>query len=99
MKSIRSDEFQSWKVSNTALWKGQTGYSVFSWRLSSSCCILTDPGCERDIGVIISDMKPSKQCITSAKKANQTLGRMARAFSYRDKKVWLKPYYLCQAST
>ena len=48
------------------------------------------PGCERVIGVIIScDMKPSKQCITAAKKANQTLGRMARAFSYRDKKVWL----------
>ena len=56
-------------------------------------CILTDPGCERDIGVIIStDMKPSIQCITAAKKANQTLGRMAKAFSYRDKKVWLKLY-------
>jgi len=38
-------------------------------------CIFTDPGCERDIGDIIStDMKPSKKCITAAKKANQTLG-------------------------
>jgi len=29
----------------------------------------------------------TEQCITAAKKANQTLGRMARAFSYRDKKI------------
>ena len=37
-------------------------------------------------------MKPSKQCLAAAKKSIQTLGRMARAFSYRDKKVWLKLY-------
>ena len=48
---------------------------------------------EKDVGVHISnDLKPSLQCSKSAKKANQTLGRMGRAFSYRDKHTWLKLY-------
>ena len=51
--------------------------------------------CEKDIGVLISsDLKPSLQCATAAKKANMTLGRMARAVSYRDKKVWLRLYQI-----
>ena len=48
---------------------------------------------EKDIGVIISDdAKPSTQCAAAAKKANITLGRMARAVSFRDKRVWLRLY-------
>ena len=54
---------------------------------------LKTENCEKDIGVIISkDLKPSLQCVTAAKKANMTLGRMARAVSYRDKDVWLRLY-------
>ena len=48
---------------------------------------------EKDVGVIISnDLKPSLQCAAAAKKANMTLGRMARAVSYRDRNVWLRLY-------
>ena len=48
---------------------------------------------ETDIGVIISnDLKPSLQCAAAAKKANMTLGRMARAVTYRDRHVWLRLY-------
>ena len=36
-------------------------------------CILTDPGCERDIGVIIStDMKPSKHAVHSCCKESKS---------------------------
>ena len=48
---------------------------------------------EEDLGVIVSDdLKPSKQCLAASKKANSTLGRMARSFSYRSKDVWLRLY-------
>ena len=49
--------------------------------------------CEKDIGVLVTnDLKPSPQCAAAATKANQLLGRMARAFSYRDKYTWIKLY-------
>ena len=48
---------------------------------------------EKDVGVIVaSNLKPSKQCSTAARKANVIVGQMARAFSYRDKKTWIKIY-------
>ena len=50
---------------------------------------------EKDIGVIISDdLKPSLQCAAAAKKANMTLGRMARAVHYRDHRIWLRLYQI-----
>ena len=55
--------------------------------------ILEKPALEKDLGVIIStDLKPALQCQAAAKKANSVLGRMARAISYRDKRVWLSLY-------
>ena len=55
--------------------------------------ILESSDFERDVGVFINnDLKPALQCSKAARKANQTLGRMARAFSYRDKNFWLKLY-------
>ena len=48
---------------------------------------------EEDLSVIVSDdLKPSKQWLAASKKANSTLGRMARSFSYRSKEVWLRLY-------
>ena len=41
---------------------------------------------EKDVGVLISKtLKPSLQCARAAKKANQVLGMMSRAVTYRDK--------------
>ena len=48
---------------------------------------------EKDLGVIIhQSLKPSSQCAKAASKANQVLGQMARAFSYRDKDTWIRLY-------
>ena len=47
---------------------------------------------EKDLGVLIHNSgKPSAQCAAAAKKANQVLGQMARAFSYRDT-TWVRMY-------
>ena len=46
-----------------------------------------------DLGVIIStDLKPSKQCIYAAKKANMTLGMIKRHIVSRDKNTILRLY-------
>jgi hypothetical protein len=48
---------------------------------------------EKDVGVIIhNSLKPSAQCAKAAKKANQVLGQMARAFHYRDRVTWVRLY-------
>ena len=48
---------------------------------------------EKDVGVMVSNtLKPTAQCSKAAKKANQVLGQMARAFHYRDKVTWIKLY-------
>ena len=48
---------------------------------------------EKDVGVIVSSsLKPTSQCVKAAKKANQVLGQMARAFHYRDKVTWIRLY-------
>ena len=55
--------------------------------------ILSQTDAEKDVGVLVSnDCKPSKQCLAAAKKANSTLGRMARSVTYRDKVVWISLY-------
>jgi ribonuclease P/MRP protein subunit RPP40 len=48
---------------------------------------------EKDLGIIgNSNLKPGEQCAQAAKKANQVLGQMVRAFHYRNKKVFGKLY-------
>ena len=48
---------------------------------------------EKDVGVMIHEsLKPSSQCAKAAKKANQVLGQMTRAFHYRDKTTWIRLY-------
>ena len=48
---------------------------------------------EKDVGVRISkSLKSSAQCQAAAKKANQLVGQMARAFTYRDKFNWIRLY-------
>ena len=46
---------------------------------------------EKDVGVLIhKSLKPSLQCAKAAAKANQVLGQLARAVTYRDKETFLK---------
>ena len=48
---------------------------------------------EKDVGVLIhKSLKPSLQCAKAAAKANQVLGQLARAVTYRDKETFLKLY-------
>ena len=48
---------------------------------------------EKDVGVLImKNLKPSLHCAKAANKANQVLGQMARAVSYRDKFTFLRLY-------
>ena len=55
--------------------------------------VLEKTECERDVGVLISnDLKPTQQCAKAAKKAYSVLGRISRAFTFRDKVVWTKLY-------
>ena len=53
---------------------------------------------EKDVGVSISKtLKPSLQYARAAKKANQVLGMMSRAVTYRDKYTFTRSYkvYVC----
>ena len=48
---------------------------------------------EKDVGVLVhQSLKPSLQCAKAAAKANQVLGQLARAVTYRDKQTFLKLY-------
>ena len=48
---------------------------------------------ERDIGVIIQDnLKPSRQCSESARKANGVLTQISRSFHFRDRVVLVELY-------
>ena len=48
---------------------------------------------EKDVGVLIhKSLKPSLQCTKAATEANQVLGQLARAVTYRDKDTFLKLY-------
>ena len=55
--------------------------------------VLEEVDNEKDLGVIIhSSLKPSMQCARAAGRANQVLGQLGRAVTYRDKKTFLKLY-------
>ena len=46
---------------------------------------------EKDLGVLVHhSLKPGAQIAAAAKKANQVLGQILRAFSYRDKTHFIK---------
>ena len=45
---------------------------------------------EKDI--VSDDLKPSKQCVKAANKANSVLGQMSWSFQYRDKVTWIRLY-------
>ena len=48
---------------------------------------------EKDIGVWMhSSLKPSRQCTEAAKTGNFVLGKLLRAFHFRDKRVFLSLY-------
>ena len=48
---------------------------------------------EKDVGVIIqSNLKPSKQCAEAARKGNQVLRQIMRAFHYRDRTNFINLY-------
>jgi ribonuclease P/MRP protein subunit RPP40 len=48
---------------------------------------------EKDVGVMIhQSLKPSLQCARAAERANQVLGQLSRAVTYRDKLTFLKLY-------
>ena len=55
--------------------------------------VLEEVDNEKDLGVIIhTSLKPSMQCARAAGRANQVLGQLGRAVTYRDKKTFLKLY-------
>jgi len=55
--------------------------------------VLDDTVEERDIGVLVSaNLKPAAQCAKAARTATVVLGQIARAFSYRDKRTFLRLY-------
>ena len=61
-------------------------YSMYNQNISTT----TE---QKDLGVMIDDScKPSVQCATAAKKANQVLGRMNRAFTCYTKDIMLQIY-------
>ena len=48
---------------------------------------------EKDLGVLMdSSMKPSRHCESVAKKANATLGMIAKAFHYRSRQTLIPLY-------
>ena len=56
----------------------------YTYSMNGQCLKTTDS--EKDLGVYIcSSMKPSMQVAEVAKKANQALGQLLRAITYRDK--------------
>ena len=48
---------------------------------------------EKDLGMMVHEsLKPGTQVAKAVKKANQTLGQLIRAFSYRDKTTFIQLY-------
>ena len=55
--------------------------------------VLEEVESEKDVGVMIhQSLKPSLQCTRAAERANQVLGQLSRAVSYRDKQTFMKLY-------
>ena len=69
------------------------GFNNIHYNYSMDGEILQEVQEETDLGIIISnDLKPSKQCVSAAKKANMTLGMIKRHIVSRDKKTILRLY-------
>ena len=74
------------KVMHLGRKNGEYQYTMGGQRLSKT-------ESERDIGVTANNnAKPSAQCAKAVKSASVVLGQIARAFSYRDKKNFLRLY-------
>ena len=73
--------------------KRNPGYSYTIGGYAPAGTVLECVQEEKDLGVIIhQSLKPSAQCAKAAKKANQVLGQMTRALTYRDKYTWVRLY-------
>ena len=86
-------EFNASKCKVIHFGKKNPGYSYTMGGYAPAGVVLEAVEEEKDVGVMISNtLKPSSQCSKAAKKANQVLGQMVRAFHYRDKQTWIKLY-------
>ena len=75
--------------------KNNPGYSYTMGGYAPAGTVLASDTEEKDVGVLIhQSLKPSRQCAKAASKANQVLGQMSRAVTYRNKYTWLKLYKL-----
>ena len=86
-------EFNAEKCKAMHFGRGNPSFSYTMGGYAPGGTVLENSKEEKDLGVLIHDsLKPSSQCIKAVKKANQVLGQMARAFTYRDKFTWVKLY-------
>ena len=86
-------EFNASKCKVIHFGKKNPGYSYTMGGFAPAGVVLEAVEEEKDVGVMVSNtLKPSSQCAKAAKKANQVLGQMVRAFHYRDKHTWIKLY-------
>ena len=73
--------------------RANSGFTYTMGGFAPGGTVLENSHEEKDLGVLIHDsLKPSSQCAKAVKKANQVLGQMARAFTYRDKFTWVRLY-------
>ena len=85
--------FNSGKCKVIHFGKNNPGFSYTMGGYAPAGSVLESVVEEKDVGVMVhNSLKPSVQCAKAAKKANQVLGQMARAFHYRDKVTWIKLY-------
>ena len=86
-------EFNASKCKVVHFGKKNPGYSYTMGGFAPAGVVLGAVEDEKDVGVTVSNtLKPSLQCAKAAKKANQVLGQMVRAFHYRDRQTWIKLY-------
>ena len=63
----------------------------FTYNWGEGTLLSTDS--EKDVGVMItSNLKPSAQAASAAKKANMVLGQLSRGVTYRDKDTFIRLY-------
>ena len=68
--------------------RNNPGYNYTLYGQTLSCT-----EAEKDVGVILTpDLRPSKMVARAATRANQKLGAMARAITWRDKYTWINLY-------
>ena len=69
------------------------GFNNQKYQYTMNGAVLQSESQQKDLGIIITDScKPSEQCAAAAKKANQVLGRINRAFSCYTKDIMLQIY-------